>query len=77
MDSVAVDHDRDAFLSSSLAKALYEDEHSRRLCVKEASFMTNHDMVEHDVNVGNLVRMERSDESVGHRCLITTLDEQL
>ena len=39
--------------------------------------MADNHMVEHDVNIWDLVRVEGSDESVGQQCLIATLDQQL
>ena len=77
MNCVAIHHHWDAFLGGRLAQSLNENEHSGRLRVEEPGFVANHHMVEHDVNVWDLVGVERSDESVGQRCLIATLDQQL
>ena len=77
MNCVAIDHHWDAFLGGRLAQSLNENEHSGRLGIEQSGFVANHHMVEHDVNVWDLVRVEGSDESVGQRCLIATLDQKL
>jgi hypothetical protein len=55
MDCEAVDEDRKSFLGGCLAEALHEDEDDGRLGVKEACVVAHHDVVEQDVDVGNLV----------------------
>ena len=77
MNRVAVHHHGNAFLGGRLAQALDEDEDGGRLRVKKPGFVADHHMVEHDVNVGDLVGVEGRDEGVGQRCLVATLHQQL
>ena len=64
VNGVAVDHDGDAFRDCRLTEALNQDKDGRRLRIEEPSLVADDDMVEHDVNVGHLERVERCDVSV-------------
>lgn len=58
MHSEAIDEDWVAFLSSRLAKSFEEDQDAGGLQVVEPCIVTHHDVVENDVDVGDVVRMK-------------------
>ena len=64
MDSEAVDDNRKTFRSSSLAEALHQNENGRCLGIEKPRIVTQHDIVQHDVDVGYLVRVKRCDYGV-------------
>ena len=55
MDCEAIYNDWKALLSSCLAEALHQDEDSWRLSVVKASVVTEDDIVQQNVDVGDLV----------------------
>ena len=77
VDSVAVNDDWEAFLSSGLAEALHENEDYRGLCVVQTSVMANHNVVEQDVDVGDLSRVERRHDGVRVGDLVALGRDQL
>ena len=55
MDCEAVDDDREALGSRCLAEALHQNENCRCLRVEKTRVVAEHDIVEHDVDVGDFV----------------------
>ena len=64
MDSEAVDENGVALLDGGLAEALQQDKDTGCLGIVEARVVTYHNVVEKDVYVGYLVRVERCDDYV-------------
>lgn len=77
MDCVAVDGDGDSFEGRGLAEALDQNEDCGRLRIEKSGFVADDDVVEEDVDVGNLEGVEGCDECRGQRCLISALSQHL
>ena len=77
VDRKAVDEDWVAFLGSGLAQALEENKDAWSLRVVQPRVVAAHDIIQEYVDVGHLVRMERSDQLVRIRDQITLRSDQL
>ena len=60
VDGVAVDKNRVSILVGSLVKAFQQNEHARCLQVLQARIEAHNNVVKQDVDVGHLMRVERS-----------------
>lgn len=77
MDCEAVDDDRKTLRSRCLAEALHQNDDGRCLRVEKTRVVAEHDIVEHDIDVGDFVRVKRCNYSVRLRHRVASRDDKL